>query len=61
MDSLLETFKQELIAQEKVSDPISQAPRIHNQVALKILPSAPVQPVCVFCQHFHFLTNCFCA
>ena len=62
MDNLLETFEQELVARERASDSVSQAPhRVHNQGRTHtsaFVASAPGQPVCAFCQQSHSPTDC---
>ena len=62
MDRLLETFEQELIARERASDSVSQAPRrVHNQGRTQtsaFVTNAPGPPVCVFCQQSHSPADC---
>ena len=62
MDSFLQTFEQQLIAQERASDSVSQAPRrVHNQGhahTTAFVANAPGPPVCVSRQQSHFPTDC---
>ena len=61
MDNLLETFEQELVAHERASNSVSQAPRrVHNQGhthTSAFVASAPGQPFCAFCQQSHSPTD----
>ena len=62
MDSLLETFEQELIARERASNSVAQSPRrVHNQgraSTTAFVANAPGSPGCVFCQQSHPSTDC---
>ena len=62
MDSLLETFEQELIARERANNSVSQPPRrIHSQGRAStsaFVASAPTPPVCAFCQQSHSSIDC---
>ena len=62
MDRLLETLEQEMIARERASDSVSQAPHhVHNQGRAHtsvFVASAPGLPVCMFCQQSQSLADC---
>lgn len=59
MDSLLKTFEQELIAQERASNSVSQTPRcVHSQGRSVTSAFVPTPPVCVFCQQSHSSAGC---
>ena len=62
MDSLLETFEQELIARERATNSVSQTPRrVNNQSRSStsaFVTNAPGSPVCPFCQQSHSPTDC---
>ena len=62
VDSLLETFEQELIARERANNSVSQPPRrVHSQAhapTSAFVASAPIPPVCAFCQQSHSSMNC---
>ena len=62
MDSLLETFEQELIARERANNSVSQSQRrVHNHgrsSTSAFVANVPGSPVYAFCQQSHSPTDC---
>ena len=62
IDSLLETFEQELIVRERANNSASQPPhRVHSQgraPTSAFIASAPTPPVSAFCQQSHSSIDC---